>query len=133
LIGHFLSSGAADFRAFDCHKAAMCQDHTSSINEPNGKGGKPMLNRLLATAGIAAASFAVTVAAHAQERAQTPTFSGNAWVAIGIIVGLVLLLMLLISGVIGVSSRGETADDDGGGLPLFETDEEDDKPKKRRR
>jgi len=90
-----------------------------------------MLNRLLATAGIAAASFAVTVAAHAQERAQALTFSGNAWVAIGIIVALVLLLVLLISGVIGVSSRGETADDDGGALPIFETDD-DERPKKRR-
>jgi hypothetical protein len=91
-----------------------------------------MLNRLATTSAIAATSLAVAASAFAQERAQSLTFSGNAWVAIGIIVALVLLLALLIGGVIGVSSRGETADDDGGGLPIFETDE-DERPKKRRR
>ena len=90
-----------------------------------------MLNRIASTAAIAAASFAVAAAAFAQERAQALTFSGNAWVAIGIIVALVALLALMIGGVIGVSSRGETADDDGGALPIFETD--DDEPPKRRR
>ena len=91
-----------------------------------------MLNRIASTTAIAAASFAVAAGAVAQERAQSLSFSGNAWVAIGIIVGLVALLAALISGVIGVSSRGETADDDGGALPIFETDD-DERPKKRRR
>jgi len=92
-----------------------------------------MLNRFLSTTGIAAASLALAAAAEAQERAQSLTFSGNAWVAIGIIVGLIFLIILMIAGVIGVSARGETASDDGGALPIFETDEEEEQQRKRRR
>lgn len=66
--------------------------------------------------------------AYAQE--QSPSISGNAWVAIAIIVGLVVLIMLFISGAISLSRR-DRPDDDGGVGILEGIDEDDDEPKRR--
>jgi hypothetical protein len=79
--------------------------------------------------GVLLAALTLTATA-AFAQAQTPSFSGNAWVAIAIIAGLVVFIALLIGGVISVSRRGETATE-GDGFPILE--DEDDKPRRRRR
>ena len=83
---------------------------------------------------VAAAAFAVSIVAAtaAEAEAQTPSISGNGWVALGIIVVLVGIIALMIGGTLSVSRRGDTSDDDGGtGLPFYD-DDPDDKPKRRR-
>ncbi len=83
--------------------------------------------------GVAVTAAAVLMTGAAQAAERPLSFSGNAWVAIAIILGLVVLIALMIAGVIGVSSRGETANDDGGtGLPFFGDDDEEDRPKRKR-
>jgi hypothetical protein len=60
-------------------------------------------------------------------------FMGNQWVAIGIGVGLVLFLIVLIWGALGISGR-DKSDEDEAGVGLLEgIDEDDDKPKKKRK
>jgi len=68
----------------------------------------------------------------AQAQAQTPSISGNSWIAIAIIGGLVLLILLFISGAIGLSKRDDTSDEEDEGVGILEGIEEDD-PKPRRR
>lgn len=66
-------------------------------------------------------------------QAQTPTISGEGWVAYAIIAGLVLLIMLFISGAISLSKRDDTSDEEDEGVGVFEGIEEDEpKPKRRR-
>lgn len=85
------------------------------------------------------ARFALTIAAlvggadAAFAQAHAPTITGNGWVAIAVIVGLVVLIGLFISGALGLSSR-DKSDEDEAGVGLLEgIDEDDDKPKKRKR
>lgn len=69
----------------------------------------------------------------AQAQAQTPTISGNSWVALAIIGGLVVLILLFISGAISLSKRDDTSDEEDEGVGILEGIEEDDpKPKRRK-
>jgi hypothetical protein len=70
-----------------------------------------------------------TVAARAD--AATPSFMGDPVIAIGIIVVLIALVWLLISGVLSISSRDKSDEDDAGIGLLEGIDEDDDKPKRR--
>jgi membrane protein implicated in regulation of membrane protease activity len=81
--------------------------------------------RLIAGGAVLAALGPAT-AAFAQE-AQTPSISGNAWIAIAIVAVLVVVVVLLISGVISVSKRDT---EEGDGFPVIE--DEEDRPKRRR-
>lgn len=84
--------------------------------------------RALAVLGAVCASAGVAVA-----QAQTPTISGNSWVALAVIGGLVVLLLLFISGAISLSRRDDTSDEEDEGVGVFEGIEEDDpKPRKRK-
>ena len=76
----------------------------------------------------AVAMVATPLVAHAQS--QTPSIHGQVWIAYAIVGGLVLLVLLLISGVMNVSKRGDSSDDSGG-LPFFGgDDDDDDKPRR---
>jgi hypothetical protein len=66
-------------------------------------------------------------------QAETPTISGNAWVAIAIIVGLVLVILLFIGGALGISRRDKSDEDEAGVGFLEGIDEDDEKPKKKRK
>jgi hypothetical protein len=79
---------------------------------------------------LALVAVAVPTAAQAVE--QTPSISGNGWVALGVIAVLVAIVALVIRGTLSVSDRGETANDDGGGLPFFGDEDDDEKPRKKR-
>jgi len=68
----------------------------------------------------------------AQAAAETPSISGNSWVALAIIGGLVLVILLFISGAISLSKLDDTTDEEDEGAGIFEGIEEDD-PKPRRR
>jgi hypothetical protein len=85
-----------------------------------------MFNRVRLIAGVAAPAVLAASAAFAQE-AQTPSISGNAWIAIAIVGGLIVIVVLLISGVISISKR-DTEESDG--FPIIE--DEEDRPKRRR-
>jgi len=75
-----------------------------------------------------AASF-ITGIARAQGAA--PAISGNGWIAIAIIAGLVAIIALMISGTIRISGSGTSDDDDGGaGFGVLE-DIDEDEPRKR--
>ena len=78
-----------------------------------------------------AAFFVSSSAAYAE--AQTPTITGNAWVAIAIIVGLVAVIGLFISGALGISRRDKSDEDEAGVGILEGIDEDDEKPKKKRK
>ena len=79
---------------------------------------------IAALAGGANAAFA---------QAQAPTISGNGWVAIAVIVGLVVLIGLFISGALSLSRRDKSDEDEAGVGILEGIDEDDDKPKKKRK
>lgn len=81
--------------------------------------------------GGAVAALIGMLADAALAQAHTPSISGNSWVAIGIIAGLVLLILLFIGGVIGISKR-DTGDDDGAVGILEGIEEDDPKPRRRR-
>lgn len=84
--------------------------------------------RALGVLGAVCASAGVAFA-----QAQTPTISGNSWVALAVIGGLVVLLLLFISGAISLSRRDDTSDEEDEGVGVFEGIEEDDpKPRKRK-
>ena len=84
---------------------------------------------ILRAAAIAALFAAVPGAAFAAEAPVSIT--GNAWVAIGIIVVVVALVWFLISGTLGITAR-DKADDDEAGVGVLEgIDEDDDKPRKK--
>jgi hypothetical protein len=85
-----------------------------------------MFNRVRLIAGVAAPAVLAATAAFAQE-AQTPSISGNAWIAIAIVAGLIVIVVLLISGVISISKRDS---EEGDGFPVIE--DEEDRPKRRR-
>ena len=63
--------------------------------------------------------------------AATPSFMGDPVIAIGIIVVLIALVWLLIRGVLSISSRDKSDEDDAGVGVLEGIDEDDDKPKRR--
>jgi hypothetical protein len=66
-------------------------------------------------------------------QAQTPSISGNSWVAVGIIIGLVLLILFFIRASLRISQVDDTSDAEDEGVGVFEGIEEDDgKPKKRK-
>lgn len=81
-----------------------------------------------AAAGIAAALGASPAFA----QAQAPEISGNAWVAIAIIVALVVLIGLFITGAISLSRR-DKSDEDEAGVGILEGIDSDDEDKPRRR
>jgi hypothetical protein len=81
-------------------------------------------------AGVAVAAW-LTLAAGAQAQEHTPTISGNSWIAIGLLVGLVLLVLFFISGTLSISRRDKSDDDDAGVGILDGIDEDDEKPKRR--
>jgi hypothetical protein len=76
--------------------------------------------------------LSVALPASASAAEQTPSISGNGWVALGIIAVLIAIVALVIRGTLSVSDRGETASDDSGGLPFFGGDDEEDRPRKKR-
>lgn len=87
-----------------------------------------MFNKFNQAAVALSAVLASAGAAFAQ--AQTPSISGNSWVAIAIVVGLVVLIFLLISGAISLSKRdGDDADD--AGIGIIGADDDDDRPRRK--
>lgn len=85
-----------------------------------------MFNKFAQAALVISAVFAPTSAAFAQAQAQTPSISGDSWVAIAIVVGLVVLIFLLISGVLGLSKR-DKSDAEDTGVGIIGADDDDDK------
>lgn len=63
---------------------------------------------------------------------QQPSITGNSWVAIAIIIGLVALIALFISGVLNIS-KGEKSSDDGAGVGVLDgIDDDDDEEDKKK-
>jgi hypothetical protein len=85
-----------------------------------------MLGQFNKFAVAAGAVLASTGAAFAQAQAQTPAISGDSWVAIAIVVGLVVLIFLLISGALSLSKR-DKSDAEDTGIGIIGPDEDDDK------
>jgi hypothetical protein len=84
--------------------------------------------RALATTAAVGASATTAFA-----QAEAPLISGNSWVALAVIAGLVVMLLLFISGAISLSKRDDTSEDEDEGVGVFEGIEEDDpKPRKRK-
>ncbi len=81
----------------------------------------------VAVLGLWAAS-----ASQAAADAQAPTLSGNSWIAIAIVLGLVALVALFILGALGISKR-DTSDEDEAGVGILEGIDEDDDRKKRKK
>lgn len=79
--------------------------------------------KLTQAATAIGAAFAAADVAQAQ--AQTPAISGDSWVAIAIVLGLVVLIFLLIGGVVSISRRDKK--DDGDGIAIIGAEEDDDK------
>ena len=86
------------------------------------------LNSRLAAIWLAYA--AALSSAHAQGVA--PAITGNGWIAIAIILGLVVLVVLVISGAINISGR-DAPDEDGAGFGVLEEIDEDDEDRKKKR
>lgn len=80
---------------------------------------------------LAAGLLAVLGASPAFAQAQAPAISGNAWVAIAIIVALVVLIGLFITGAISLSRRDRSDEDEAGVGILEGIDEDEDKPRRR--
>ena len=81
---------------------------------------------------VTALGAAVPTAALAAEHPLS--FSGDGWVALGIIAVLVGFVALLIRGTISVADRSDTSRDDGGGLPWFGgDDDDDDRPRRKKK
>jgi hypothetical protein len=113
-----------------CHKAATRPDHIQAMDEHRGRimlDWRGSTTRILATLAALLASAGAADAA-----AQAPTITGNSWVALAIIGGLVLLILLFISGTLRLSQIDDTSDEEDEGVGVFEGIEEDD-PKPRRR
>lgn len=72
------------------------------------------------------AILAIGASEAAAQVAQTPSFNGNSWIAIGIIVALVAFVGILISGSLSVSKIDDTPPDADQGVGVFEGIEEDD-------
>jgi hypothetical protein len=87
--------------------------------------------RMLDTLAVAATALAATVGA-AFAQAQTPTITGNSWVAIGIIVALILLILFFIRASLRISEVDDTSDAEDEGVGVFEGIEEDDQKKRRK-
>ena len=79
--------------------------------------------KLTQAATAIGAAFAATDVVQAQ--AQTPAISGDSWVAIAIVLGLVVLIFLLIGGVVSISRRDKK--DGGDGIAIIGAEEDDDK------
>src|SRR5262245_17570818 len=82
-------------------------------------------------ASLAFSAMPTAAAAGAVTIARTPTFSGNAWVALGIIAVLIGTIYLLIMGALHVERRdarlgNRTGRDDGGWFGIFPTGSGDD-------
>jgi hypothetical protein len=73
---------------------------------------------------VICAALAGAGTAFAQEQAQTPSISGDSWVAIAIVLGLVVLIFLFIGGALSISRRDKTQTDDG--IGIIGPEEEDD-------
>jgi len=91
-----------------------------------------MASRLIRWAAIPAATALVAMPSVADAVAQTPTISGNVWVAYAIIAALVVTIYLLIMGALHVERRDARLSrpsrrDDGwfGIFPMSSPDDED--------
>jgi hypothetical protein len=74
----------------------------------------------------------LTTAAPALADVPQPSITGNSWVAIAIILGLVALIALFISGVLNIS-KGEKSSDDGAGIGVLDgIDDDDDEEDKKK-
>jgi uncharacterized membrane protein len=80
-------------------------------------------------AAVAVMAMAFSTAAHAQ--GAQPGISGDGWIAIAIILGLVVLIILLIRGSISITR--DEPDDDSAGFGVLEGIEEDEADEERRR
>lgn len=85
-----------------------------------------MFNKFAQAALVICAAVASTGAALAQAEAQTPSISGDSWVAIAIVAGLVVLIFLLISGALSLSKR-DKSDAEDTGIGIIGPDDDDDK------
>jgi ABC-type multidrug transport system permease subunit len=85
-----------------------------------------MFNKFAQAALVISAAVASTGAAFAQAEAQTPSISGDSWVAIAIVAGLVVLIFLLISGALSLSKR-DKSDAEDSGIGIIGADDDDDK------
>ncbi len=75
----------------------------------------------------------LTTAAPALADISQPSISGNSWIAIAVIIGLVAVIALFISGVLSVT-KGEKSSDDGAGVGVLDgIDDDDDEPEKKKR
>jgi hypothetical protein len=81
-----------------------------------------LIPRTIAVIGI----LAIGASEAAAQVAQTPSISGNSWIAIAILLGFVLLIGLMISGSLSVSKIDDTPPDADQGVGVFEGIEEDD-------
>lgn len=81
-----------------------------------------LIPRAVAVIGI----LAIGASEAAAQVAQTPSFNGNSWIAIGIIVAIVAFIGFLISGALSVSKIDDTPPDADQGVGVFEGIEEDD-------
>lgn len=85
--------------------------------------------------GLGARSMAVTAVyaatlGNAQAAGAEAVLDGNGWIAIAIILGLVVLVVLMISGIISISGR-DKPDGDGAGFGVLEGIDDDEEDKKR--
>ncbi len=79
-----------------------------------------------------AAILLVIVATPAFAAANTPSLSGNSWIAIAIVLGLVAVVVLFIRGALGVS-KNDKSDDDDAGVGILEGIDDDDEDKKKKK
>jgi len=84
----------------------------------------PNLLRTVAR-GILAIFAVLAAAGTAFAQAQSPSISGDTWVAIAIVAGLVVLIFLFIGGALSLSKRDKEESDDG--IAIIGPDEDDDK------
>lgn len=87
---------------------------------------RSMFNKFAQAALVICAAVASIGSALAQAAAQTPSISGDSWVAIAIVVGLVVLIFLLISGALSLSKR-DKSDAEDTGIGIIGPDEDEDK------
>ena len=76
-------------------------------------------------------AYAATLG-HAHAQGAAPVIDGNGWIAVAIILGLVVLVVLMISGTISISGR-DKPDRDGAGFGVLEGIDEDEEEEKKRR
>ena len=80
---------------------------------------------------VTAAAICMATLGVASAQGAAPAITGNGWIAIAVIGGLVLFVVLLISGVMSVSSRSDDDGDTAGFGILEEIDEDDDRRKRK--